>query len=228
MSSATYAAGRATAVWGNDVAYIDLAKRHDELSQSLREGGRPLSAGQLSVMWHILSGHFDNTKSADRRAMEPLSDLLDRAVIYEHQTEAVDFARFVTTEFIDHYNLPELAECTRGPQVERVRALDRLADRLVQGPQSPTIDALLGLGASFVDPGAAVLPDLLRKYALRLPLAPIWLGAFAGAWSPIRILTEQQGLGRLIAKAMLAPTDLQTRPLCDIAYEEAGALADTW
>ncbi len=220
LSSATFAAGRATAVWGEGIAYSDLAKRHDELSKSLRDGGRPVSAEQLSTIWQILSGNIDLNKNADRRAMEPISVLFDRAVAYDHQAEAIDTGRLTLGELVDPQTTQDLADCARGPQVERVRALDRLADHLTQGPLSPAIDGLLGFGASLIDPGASVLPDLLRKHALRLPLAPIWLGAFAGAWSPVRVLTEQQGLGRLIAKALLAPTDLQGRPSCDVAYEE--------
>ena len=220
MSTSTYAAGRATAVWGEHAIYPDLARRHDELSQSLREGGRPVSASHLSTIWQLLSGDPAHIPTADRRALEPLSDLLNSAIANESQISTADLVQLVATKGVANFDLKELGECARGPQVDRVRALDRLADRLVQDPRSPAIDALLGFGASLVDPGAVVLPDLLRKYRSSLPLASIWLGAFAGAWSPVRVLTEHQGLGRLIAKAMLAPTDLQTRPSCDIAYEE--------
>lgn len=79
---------------------------------------------------------------------------------------------------------------------------------------------MLGLGASFIDPGSAVAPELLRRYTRLLPTAPIWQGLFAGAMMPLRILTDQGGLGRLIAKALLMPDDLHGRPSCDIAYDE--------
>lgn len=65
-----------------------------------------------------------------------------------------------------------------------------------------------------------MLPDLLRKYLGQFPLSPIWLGVFAGVRSPIRVLTDQQGLGRIVAKSLLADPDFEFKPSCDIAFEE--------
>ncbi len=220
LSSATFAAGRATTLWAHDVNFIELARRHDELSQSLREGARPVPAEALAIVWQVLSGSARLSQGSDRRALEPLSSLFDYAHDAGNANDTGELVQLLAREATEHFHLPELAECAKGPQVERVRALDRLAEQLLPGPRSPVLDALLGLGASFIDPGASVLPDLLRKHAQRLPLAPIWLGAFAGALAPLRVLSDHQGLGRLVAKNLLAPNDFQTRPACDIAYEE--------
>lgn len=219
-STATYAAGRATAIWGEAVAYAELAHRHNELSQSLGLGARPVPADQLLPIWQVLAGGMEFTASADRRALEPIALLLNRAFSVEGHVDTAEFVQHMATEATDHYELPDLADCARGPQNERVRALDRLAERLLDGPRSPAIAALLGLGASFVDPGASVLPELLRRHSQKLPMAPIWLGLFAGAWAPLRVFTDHQGLGRLVSKSLLSPTDIETRPACDIAYEE--------
>lgn len=220
MSSATFAAGRAAAVWGHGHHFPTISRRHTELSASLREVTRPLMADALTPLWSVLLGDLDASSAAERRALQPLAELLTSIV---HQNDDVEPAELVTrtaAQARDYFDLPELADCARGPQVERVRAIDRLGERLTAGPRSPVIDALLGLGASFIDPGAAVSPELLRRYARQLPVAPVWLGAFAGAMLPLKVLTDQGGLGRLISKALLASADLAGRPSADIAYDE--------
>jgi hypothetical protein len=221
LSSATFAAARAVAVWGDEANLHELARRHDELAPRLREGTRPLTAASLLPVWEAISGNSASagTSATHRRAIEPLVKLVRRAIDFS-QLESGEIPVSVVESAGDTFDLPELINCAKGPQADRVRALDRLAERLVVGPRSPAIDGLLGFAASLVDPGAAVLPDLLRKYLARLPTASIWLGAFAGAWSPLRVLSEQQGLGRLISKVLLAETDFTSRPSCDAAYDE--------
>jgi hypothetical protein len=143
------------------------------------------------------------------------SKRLDRTNIEQHNNmnvTAIRNARGILTKL-------QYARCTRLPTLPK-RRLCPIGERLASGPQSPAIDALLGLGASFVDPGATVSPELLRRHARQLPVAPVWQGVFAGAMTPLRVMTDQGGLGRLIAKSLLAPDDLQGRPTCDIAYEE--------
>ncbi|MBX9943041.1 MAG: hypothetical protein K2Y40_03070 [Reyranella sp.] len=219
-SSATFAAGRAEAVWNRQSNPAEVARRHDELSQSLREGNRPIGANSLVPVWAALSGRADAVNPSDRRALEPLIEILGNTALQARKTEPAELVTEVAIMAERDFNLPEILECASGPQVERVRALDRLGEKLASGPKSPVIDALLGMGASFVEPGSAIAPELLRRYGRLLPTAPIWQGVFAGAFSPIKVLTDQAGLGRLIAKALLAADDLHGRPTCDIAYEE--------
>lgn len=219
-SSATFAAGRAVAVWQRDSQLGEIARRHDELSQHLREGGRPVSAASLSPIWTVLSGHEGKLAASDRRALDPLIQLVALLAENERNSEPAEMVTAAAEQARIYFDLPEIAQCAEGPQVERVRALDRLGERLATGPRSPVVDALLGLGASFVDPGSAVAPELLRRYTRLLPTAPIWQGLFAGIITPLRVLTDQAGLGRLIAKALVAPHDLYGRPSCDIAYDE--------
>ncbi|WFP74739.1 hypothetical protein [Mesorhizobium sp. WSM4906] len=219
-STASFAAGRAAAVWSNDVNFVELARRHDELSQSLREGSRPLAADALVPLWFVLSGRVGKTMYSSQQALEPLISILSHIAQQSGELETAELVARTAMQARDYFDLPELTFCAQGPQVERVRALDRLAERLASGPRSPAIDALLGLGASFVDPGVAVAPELLRRHARALPLAPIWQGAFAGAMTPLRVMSDQGGLGRLVAKGLLAADDFQGRPSCDIAYEE--------
>lgn len=216
VSSATFAAGRATAVWSPELEKQEIAKRHDDLSLSFRDAPRPIGGAAMLPLWAALSG---SSRSADK-AINLLTSVLVSATQEAERLDTAELVSGLAQETSRLFDLPELAHCAQGPQGERLRALDHLGQRLVSAPNSPANDGFLGLGASFLDPGAAVLPDLLRRYEQRLPLAPLWLGAFAGALSPIRVLTDQQGLGRLIAKALLAPDDLHNRPNCDIAYEE--------
>lgn len=219
-SSATFAAGRAISVWNNYDDLTEIARRHDELSQSLRDGVRRVSADALTPIWSVLSGGSIKPSIADKRALEPLASIVTRIAKNVEQVEPAELVAVTSVQARDSFDLPEIAECAMGPQVERVRALDRLGERLSSGPRSPAVDALLGLAASFVDPGSAVAPELLRRYAQQLPTAPIWQGLFAGALVPLRVMTDQGGLGRLIAKALLTADDLHGRPSCDIAYDE--------
>lgn len=221
LSTASFAAGRAVALLGDAAALADVARRHDELSSRLREGNRRVPAAALVALWNVIGGVAPFTRnSPDAAALVPFDRVLGLAFGSPEPVETADLIQQVALEATDHFELPELSECARGPQVERLRALDRLVSRLLSGPKTAAIEALIGLAASFIEPGTAVLPDMLRKYAVPFPIAPIWLGAFAGAWSPSRVIIEQQGLGRLITKALLAPSDLEGRPSSDIAYDE--------
>lgn len=219
-SSATFAAGRAEAIWNQENNFTEIARRHDDLSHSLRDGSRPLAAQELIPLWTVLGGRIETLNSSDRRTLGPLIDILSEVASDSGPLEPAEVVKKVSQLARDYFNVPELADCAVGPQVERVRALDRLGQTLASGPKSPVIEALLGLGASFIDPGSAVAPELLRRYGQQLPVAPIWQGVFAGALSPLRVMTDQHGLGRLVAKTLLASDDLEGRPTCDIAYEE--------
>lgn len=220
LSTASYAAGRAAALWGTAAPLNDLAQRHDELSSRMREGSRRISAAALAPLWNVLANALEPAPLGARsRDLEPFKHIVASA-LRMGASEVSEVLNAVSIEATDHFDLPELADCARGSQSDRVRALDRLAERLARGPVAPGSDALLGLGASFVDPGAAVMPDLLRRYSNRHPLSPVWLGAFAGAWVPSRVLNDQQGLGRIIAKALLANSDLETKPTADISFDE--------
>lgn len=219
-SSATFAAGRAAAVWGGGADLAELARRHDELSQSLRDGVRPLAAEALVPLWSVLNGQIESTAYSDRRALIPLVEILADLSSQGDDAEPADVVLRTARAAQDHFDLPDLLDCARGPQVERVRALDRLGERLTSGPRSPAIDAILGLGASFIEPGSAISAELLRRYTPKLPVAAIWQGVFAGAMTPLRVMTDQGGLGRLVSKGLLAASDLKDRPTCDVAYEE--------
>jgi hypothetical protein len=219
-SSATFAAGRAAAVWGADNDFAEIARRHDELALSLREGSRPIAAEALVTLWSVLNEPFDRSTYSDRHALEPLISILATVVQQVNDIEPSELVARVALQASDWFKLPDLVDCADGPQVERVRALDRLSEHLSSGPRSPVMEAVLGLGASFIDPGAAVSPELLRRHGRQFPVAPIWQGVFAGALAPLRVMTDQGGLGRLVAKSLLASDDLQGRPSCDIAYDE--------
>lgn len=218
LTSASFAGARAVAVWDHKANLHDVAQKHDELSLRLRDGTRLVSASRLLPIWYTLAGdRLWLGAEGERRSLQPFSDLFDHI---GKRLGRDDLIQFAINEATDEFDLPLIAECGRGPQAERVQALDRLAAQLTAGPQTLAVTALLGFSASLVEPGVAVLPELLRKYTATMPLAPIWLGAFAGAWSPARVLAEHQGLGRMISKAMLSEVDLEGRPICDIAFPE--------
>jgi hypothetical protein len=226
LTSSSYAAARGIAVWGDRCDLREIATRHDELSAKLRDGHRPFSAAQLLPIWLTLNGYLDTLdKNPDRRrALTPFVSLFDR-ILRQNNVSAESIADVVATA-VDHFRIPQIVECSRGPQSDRVRALDQLVQDLARDNSAFSSEALVGFAASLIDPGMAILPELLRKYSGRFPLAPLWLGAFAGCWSSNRALTDHGGLGRLIGKALLSESDLNEKPQCDISYDEISRWLD--
>jgi len=220
LASSTFAAARAIAVWGDRCDLKEIASRHDELSTKLRDGPRLVPATQLFLIWQTLNGYLDPLdKNVDRRrAFAPFVSLFDR-ILRQNTLNAESIAEVVAVA-TDHFRIPQIADCSRGPQLDRVKALDQLAQDLARDGKTGATEALVGFAASLIDPGMGVLPELLRKYSGRFPMAPLWLGAFAGCWSSNRALTDHGGLGRLIAKALLVESDLGEKPQCDISYDE--------
>jgi hypothetical protein len=217
LTSMSFAAARGIAVWNGAVSLHDIAQRHSDLSNRLRPGRRSLSPASLLPLWYTLGGDpMWLGAESDQKSLAVFGSLLDQILA---NPAGEDILRDVVQEASDRFDLPLLIDCSRGPQLERVQALDRLATQLAFGPRSEAATAWLGFAASLIEPGVAVFPELLKKYA-DFPLAALWLGAFAGAWSPAKVLADHQGLGRLISKAILAELDLEGRPRCDIAYDE--------
>lgn len=219
IASATFSAARALVVWGEFADFGELAQRHDQLSTKLRNSANQFPAKNLLPIWYVLSGsRWEGKKPVDTSSLLVFSELL--SAISEtgapDEDQLVRIVELATEEF----DLLELRECARGPQQRRVEAVDKLASRLATGPASPAIDAILGFGASLVDVGAVVLPDLLRRYSSHFPLAPIWAGVFAGAWSPKRTLSDFNGLGRIIYKELHRTPDVFSTPKADVSFPE--------
>jgi len=219
LTSACFSAARAASVWGPAAQLPEIARRHDDLSVRLRDGSRRIAATQMLPMWYVLSHEqWRGRPPAEERALRPIRLALEYAISSgAERSPAIGEA---TRLLMEEYDLPELLRCGSGPQTQRVEALDKLGTRLQDGPKSGAVDAILGFGASLIDPGAAVLPDLLRRYSSTFPMAQLWAGAFAGAWSPFRVLTEFQGLGRIITKELMRDSDVFAKPHGDIGYDE--------
>ena len=188
LAAGTFAAARASAIWGDLLDIDDLVARYDELSVRVRTSTRPLMARDLAPLWHVLS---DNPRPGrDPTAFRALRGV--NVLLSDAASAGAENAKSVASAAAIEFKLPELEECVRGAQAQRVDAVDALANRLSSGPRSPVVEALLGFGASLVEPGVAVFPELLRRYADKMPMAPLWLGAFAGAWSPSRVINDHK------------------------------------
>ena len=218
VSTATFAAGRSIALRGQLSDLREIANRHDEVSIALRAEQRPLSAQKLVPLWASIVR--DPGAAPTVGSVDAFGRLFELASVENGKRESAEVAQALVEQAASAFQAPELLACSRGTQSDRVKALDRFAQGLLSEPAVPTNDALLGLAASLVEPGAAVLPELLRRFSVRFPVAPIWMGAFAGAMSPLRVMSDYQGLGRLILKALLASRDLQARPSSDVSYDE--------
>lgn len=220
MNTAGFCAAREIAVWGLLHNPLELAKRYDSLSIRLRERPRPITARQLLPIWAVLSpSNISAELHSIASSLEPFRSLF-QAYLTGYpldQDEIVEAARLISASF----DLLEIAECSSGPQSRRVIYLDKVANkvRTFKLPTS-TSEAIIGFCASLIDPGAVVMPELLRQYIGEFPASTVWAGTFAGLWSPIRALSEFNGLGRLISKSLLKQADLLEKPSADIAFEE--------
>lgn len=220
-STATYIAGRATAVSEGRIDFGNIARKHDDLSLKLRENTRPLSAKQLLPVWATLTGFpVENVPDAISHELGSLRSILlwicDNDLNDRH--EIAEEAALIAA---DRFGLGHLKDCARGPQVSRVRSLDRVAEELVADRSTGIKDGIIGLAASFVDPDGNTSAELLKRHFRSFPTAPIWQGMFASALTRHQIYGLKGGLGRLVVKSLLASHDLADRPSCDISYEEA-------
>ncbi len=218
LSGATYAAARGAYIWGHAAPLGEICGRLEELGRRLGQGGRPYELRRFASLWGLLAKLEGSTKvNSDSEILAPFKEVAKRVPSDGLSTESIrELARMVAS----YFGVPEIEMCAVGPQSSRVSFVDAVARRMVTGPRSVAIDAVLGFSASLVDPGVAILPDLLKRYSGNAPLAPIWTGAFAGMWSPMRVLSENFGLGRLIVKELTKPSDLYSKPSADISYEE--------
>lgn len=218
ISSATYAASRAVYLWGHDAPLGEVSVRFEELTRRLGQGGRGHDLRRLLPLWNLLADFDGSTKvSSDGEVLQPFRHVISQVRENGLNTQSV---RGHAKTVADYFGVPEIEICAVGPQSNRVSALDAVARRMVTGPRSVAIDAVLGFAASLIDPGVAVLPELLKRYNDHAPLAPIWTGAFAGIWAPMRVLLENGGLGRIIVKELTKSSDLHCKPSADIGYDE--------
>jgi len=215
LTSSSYSAARATSVWQSFNAYDDILARHNAMFGK-RQGAL---AESLFPIWYVLAGErWHAAPVTDVRPLAVFRQLMDDVAGIDTLTPD-DVARIAST-VSGYFDVQEIAQCAVGPQSQRLEALDRLASILASGPKSASISAIIGFGASLVDPGAAVLPDLLGRYSARFPVSVIWSGAFAGMFYPARVLSDHAGLGRIVAKQLASPHDLFTKPSSDVSYEE--------
>lgn len=218
-ATATFAAARATAIYGSSVDLADLAARYERLGNHARPTpGTLLSAASLGPLWSVLAGRRSDQE------LDPTSNALEHVARLFEELGGGSGGPTIVAEAVvalaARVKLPELSACAKGAQFDRVAALDALVVRLADGPATAARDALAGIGASLVEPGATVLPRLLADRAAELPTARLWLGAFAGLTDPAKVGGDYSGLGRLVSKPLTAAHDLRTKPASDIAYEE--------
>ncbi|HEX4694205.1 hypothetical protein [Sphingomonas sp.] len=217
LTTSTYSMARAASVWHQYRSFEELDRRHNVIFGRAR--AKSDVDGGLLPLWYVLSGEtWCSRPPAEARALEIIRGLVDQlaSVDFLSQEEIVDAA----TILAGHYDLPELKSCAAGPQSLRVEALDKLAGKLFAGPKTAATSAIMGFGASLIDPGAVILPELLRRYENVVPASVVWAGAFAGLWAPVRVMSEHAGLGRIISKELLSQSDLFSKPSTDISFEE--------
>ena len=216
LATSSFAAGRACAVWGHSAPFDLIQKRHDIV---YGQKHLPAEALDLYSIWYVLAGErWGLRPPIEARGLASFRSIFRSATVDLHVNSS-DLMR-IADSLAEEFSLPELRGCATQTQKSRVDSLDNLGEKLLEGPMTVSTAAILGLGASFVDPGASVLPELLRRFNNRLPAASVWAGAFAGAWHPVRVLSEHGGLGRLVAKELLKSSGIFEKPSSDISYLE--------
>ena len=218
LSTSTFSAARAIAVWNGFDRFDELLKRHEMLAHRQRDEDRTLAAEQLIPLWYVLAGDkWQSRPPADaRRLLEPFTRILNEpfgstAVAPE---ALLHFATIVARE------RGARDRASRDGSRPARGCFRQIGSPLDVRPKSAATSAILGFSASLVDPGAPLLPELLRRYSQNFSAAAVGLGAFAGVWFPVRVLSEHGGLGRLISKQLLGPSDLFEKPTADISFDE--------
>lgn len=147
LTSATFAAARAIAIWGNKIDLTDLARRHEDLYTRLREGGRLIPAGALVGIWHAIENFASVSRlEAERRALEPLAQIIRGAAArQEVDSEAL---QEIAAKAARDFHLPGLLDCARGPQLDRLKALDLVANELGPGNRAGAVQGILGFAAN--------------------------------------------------------------------------------
>ena len=236
FASATYAVGRARALW--DHLSLETVLGRFDLANSLCRGTGAVSRDQVRAsqvrsafmpMWGCLVALGPSRKMVRKElrslvmALEALRDARERG----DANEASRLAR----PLLDV--MPE-AEAFDRLREMRPEARLKLFDQLVAGLKETGLDefdrrnalALAGGYLATVAAGGAASLALVEDYADEFPELSGWAYLTGGIGERVTWTSAFDGLGRLIAREMCRPFRLDEAPTCDFAFDEAVVLSD--
>ncbi len=119
----------------------------------------------------------------------------------------------------------EVCEEMRGPREQRVRTFERVI-RGSTDLEPMTASFLTGFMADQIGPGSLEHLDLIASYLQVRPMAAIWYGLCAGLHPQSEVKQVGNCLGRRIARDLLAPDPIVSRPKYDLSVHELEVCLD--
>jgi hypothetical protein len=237
LASATYAVGRAKALWGNLTSEAIL-DRFDAANRLCR--GReptPRHQDRLSQVrssfvpiWACLAALNGSAKNASLDQFLPLVmalDALRMARASKNPNEAGQLVKPLIRTVPEIWAFDRLQEMA--PEA-RLKLFDELVVRIKEtDPRALARRNALALATGYlatVAAGGSTSLALVEDCADQLPELTGWAYLIGGIGEGITWTSGFDGLGRLIARELHRPLRLEEPPTCDFALDEATVLAD--
>lgn len=237
LASATYAVGRAQALWsGVDVNTIlerfDLANRlcRGWATTSTRQDRLSQVRLSFAPLWKCLFALNGRQKEYEEEQLRPLIialDALRSARSIGDPSEASFLAKPIFELAPEVSLFDRLMEMT--PE-RRLVLFDQLINKFREiDPRATDRRNALALATGYlatVAAGGSASLALLEDCADEYPELTGWAYLVAGIGEEVTWSSGFDGLGRLIAREFQRPLRLDDPPTCDFAFDEAAVLAD--
>ena len=237
LASATYAIGRAQALWSN--LSVDTILERFDLANKLCRGPNAASSRQARVtqvrvsfdpLWRCLAALNSGSEDSSKSSLLPLIAALN-ALSSAKATGDPNEAGLLAGPLLGM--APELSPFGRLTQMtaeERLTLFDQLVARFKEvDPQTDERRNALALATGYlatVAAGGAASLALLEDCAEESPELTGWAYLVGGIGERITWSSGFDGLGRLIAREFHRPLRLDDPPTCDFSFDEAKVLAD--
>lgn len=227
LTTQTFAIARTVALWGaRPLAEVFAA--YDSLQSCLRSATSPATQlrERLAPVWQILVNLAGGKASLNGDEADVLGAILalqdaKRTGLDAHLIIANAFSHVASTTFLR--NLHDLT-----PE-QRLREFDKLIAGLSDVDQrsgaATRLSFIAGYLATIAAGGSASL-KLAENVAARLPQVTAWAYVIGGLGEAITWTSSFDGLGRLVARELQRPFDLDEPPVADFDLREAAVLID--
>ena len=237
LASATYAVGRALALW-NKLSLESIVERFDSANALCRRTGtssrcQPRSSQVRSAfvpMWRCLSALSKNSSDLGRDEVLPLTTALSALQEARECSDSNEAGRLVgplldvIPEAQDFCRLADFSPESRLVLFDELVSILRKADR-DEFVRRNALGLVTGYLATVAAGGSASLA-LVENWSDELPELTGWAYLIGGIGEGVTWTSGFDGLGRLIARELLRPLRLDEPPTCDFAFDEAIVLAD--
>jgi hypothetical protein len=243
LATQTFAIARASAIWG-DASESEIVRRFNAANSLFRTDRGPAHRGEIRIakvrsalqpIWATLNALLHGRMAASE--LRPLVASLNALQNVRHfkdrdeaeRVEAEPFARPLAEVIPEARTLFHLSDLT--PE-KRLKIFDQLVMTLNGMDQAePSLQrsalALLAGYLTTVAAGGTPTLSLAESQAQRWPEIMGWAYAVGGIGERVFWTSTFDGLGRLVARELMRPFDLDEPPSCDFALDEASVLVDS-